>query len=127
MCPPRLLREFIKRLRSRRLDPTWWINSPILPEDAVVVQIGSNDGMSEDPIHDSLKSHKQWRGLLVEPVPHVFEKLKLNYGTDHRFTFRNVAVSRSTEPSEFYWIDPEIINKIPNSPDYVDKLSSFSR
>lgn len=119
------LRKLIKSLRGRRLDPTWWINSSILPEDAVVVQIGSNDGKSGDPIHDSLVHHPRWSALLVEPEPRAFERLKANYGPDKRFTFRNTAISPDGRPAEFFWIDPRMARDIPGTPHQFDQVSSF--
>ncbi len=39
------------------------------------VQIGANDGVWNDPIEPYLRGEK-WRGVLVEPVPYVFARLK---------------------------------------------------
>src|SRR5207245_6466419 len=43
-----------------------------------VVQIGSNDGVANDPINESLRA-RRWSGVLVEPIPYLFERLRANY------------------------------------------------
>lgn len=57
------------------------------------VQIGANDGMFGDPLRSYILS-RGWRGVLVEPQPGVFEKLKANYaGCADRLVFENLAIS----------------------------------
>ncbi len=67
------------------------------------LQIGANDGVIYDPIHRYVKQHK-WRGVLVEPVPHYFEKLKSNYAEQSNLTFENLAISNKNEIRDFYRI-----------------------
>lgn len=57
------------------------------------VQIGANDGMFGDPLRSYVLS-RDWRGILVEPQPNVFVRLKANY-TDcaDRLVFENLAIS----------------------------------
>src|SRR4051812_3099016 len=45
-------------------------------DEVFFVQIGSNDGKRNDPIHDLAIGNESWNGLFVEPVPQLFEKLK---------------------------------------------------
>jgi len=56
------------------------------------VQIGANDGVGADPVREHVLNHN-WKGLLVEPVPHVFEALKRNYQGHLGLDFANVAVT----------------------------------
>ncbi len=56
------------------------------------VQIGAHDGIVGDPIRSHVLKHG-WEGLLVEPVPHLFEKLHTNYADRKGLRFDNVAVS----------------------------------
>lgn len=56
------------------------------------VQIGAHDGSGHDPVRKHiLGSH--WQGLLVEPVPHTFTRLKENYSDHSGLRFANVAVT----------------------------------
>ena len=56
------------------------------------VQIGANDGIQNDPIRKHVRKDG-WKGLLVEPVPHVFSQLVRNYRSYSGLQFANVAVS----------------------------------
>lgn len=61
-------------------------------DDFFLLQIGANDGTGDDPIRDQLQA-SNWRGLLVEPVPHYYEGLKRTYAANTRLGFANVAVN----------------------------------
>lgn len=57
------------------------------------VQIGANDGVFGDPLRDYIVNFP-WRGVLVEPQPEVFSKLRANYDAqEQRLVFENLAVS----------------------------------
>ncbi|MBL7501942.1 FkbM family methyltransferase [Frankia sp. CNm7] len=43
-----------------------------------VVQIGANDGEMGDPLHEVIVDYG-WRGVLVEPMPHLFAALRTSY------------------------------------------------
>ena len=47
----------------------------------VFVQIGSNDGVTSDPLQYFVDRYA-WSGILVEPVPHVFERLHAARGAN---------------------------------------------
>jgi FkbM family methyltransferase len=48
--------------------------------DAVFVQIGANDGFTGDPLNHLLaRADTRWRGILVEPVAHLFAQLSERY------------------------------------------------
>ena len=72
--------------------------------DFFFVQIGAHDGIRDDPIRKYIvKSH--WRGLLVEPVPHIFRKLVENYRDETQLIFENVAVAAHDGVMPFYTLD----------------------
>lgn len=50
------------------------------------VHIGANDGKTGDPIWKYVKRDK-WRGVFVEPISSMFEKLKKNYEGDRGYEF----------------------------------------
>ena len=56
------------------------------------VQIGAYDGMKSDPIQASVRGSR-WRGILVEPQPDAFERLKRNYANIPNLIFENVAIA----------------------------------
>ena len=60
--------------------------------DIFFLQIGAHDGVSYDPIHDYV-ARFHWRGLLVEPQPAVFAKLRENYREETQLLFENSAIA----------------------------------
>lgn len=56
------------------------------------LQIGANDGVTVDPLHKFVTEYG-WSGILVEPIPHVFESLRLNYKNASNLKFVNAALS----------------------------------
>lgn len=56
------------------------------------VQIGANDGYTADPIYNLVKKFG-WSGVLVEPVPEYFQKLKQSYEGVPNLSFANVAIA----------------------------------
>lgn len=93
-------------------------------QSIVFLQIGSNDGISNDPIREFVVEGNRWRGCFVEPLPHVFKQLKKNYQYVSRdsLQFRNAAISNSTGTMSFYRIKDEFQNDCPG---YPDQVSSF--
>jgi FkbM family methyltransferase len=61
-------------------------------KDIFFVQIGAHDGLSYDPIAPYVRQF-HWRGLLVEPQPAVFAKLKEHYAEVPTLIFENVAIA----------------------------------
>lgn len=81
------------------------LNTPILPyvlggylanksdKNFSFVQIGANDGIQHDPIHDLVLQHPEWKGILVEPIPNVFKSLVANYKNNLNLKFEQCAIS----------------------------------
>jgi FkbM family methyltransferase len=86
------------------------------------VQIGSNDGVTSDPIHDLIVSYG-WTGVLVEPVPSLFGKLQRSYPADARIRFRNVAVGEANGSRQFYTVG----GALPGDPPWAHQIGSFDR
>lgn len=63
------------------------------------IQIGANDGC--DFLKYWIKRFK-WKGILVEPIPWVFETLKKTYSNYDKVIFENVAVSDVLGTKPFY-------------------------
>ena len=60
--------------------------------DFFFIQVGANDGVRNDPIGPKVKKYG-WHGVLIEPQPDLFEKLKENYRGYGGLHFENAAVS----------------------------------
>jgi len=56
------------------------------------VQIGSNDGISNDYLYKLIKNY-HLRGILIEPQKDIFEILKENYSNEDQLIFENIAIT----------------------------------
>ena len=60
--------------------------------DFFFVQVGANDGEMGDPLRQSVLTY-HLSGLLIEPLPDVFTKLRENYRPEPQLRFENVAIA----------------------------------
>jgi FkbM family methyltransferase len=91
---------------------------------AFFIEIGSNDGEQHDHLRPLILS-LDWRGLMVEPVPYVFERLRQNYGEVDRVTLVNTAIADRDGEMPFFHMreaGPE-----ETVPDWYHGTGSFSR
>jgi len=92
------------------------------------VQVGSNDGAQGDPIHRLVHRHPQWRGIFIEPVPFLFERLKTNYPDGERFVFENVAIGEQRGHALFHYVSERAKAALGDRlPYWYDQLGSFDR
>lgn len=88
------------------------------------IQVGSNDGVSGDPISKYIQSGR-WTGVLVEPVKYLFERLKKNYAPfATNLAFENVAIAREKGVFTFYRLNTD--NR-PDLPRWYEQLGSFNK
>jgi len=90
------------------------------------VQVGSNDGVRGDPIHDLVIGRPNWSGIFVEPVSFLFQRLRNNYGNAERFVFENVAIGTEKGKKRFYYISEKAPAEL-DLPIWHDGLGSFNR
>ncbi len=93
---------------------------------AFFVEIGSNDGSKHDHLKHLIRGHP-WRGVMVEPVPFVFERLRANYGELDRVALEQVAIADSEGALPFFHLAEASAAEQETLPDYYDALGSFSR
>jgi FkbM family methyltransferase len=89
--------------RILRAHPDWEIQSSLefmathaLKDhgDFFFVQIGAFDGEFDDPIAHLVRTYG-WQGVLVEPQPAAFERLRQNYADQRQLKFENVAIGEN--------------------------------
>lgn len=91
---------------------------------AFFIQVGANDGMALDPLRHAVTVHG-WSGILVEPVPYVFDRLVANYAGTPGLIFENVAIADADGERELHYL--------PEAPDdaelwqWYHALASFDR
>ncbi len=118
----------LRQFKHARLRPSRRILSRFkkhFPE-ATFVQIGSNDGQKHDPIHHSIVAGG-WRGVLVEPVPYVFERLAANYANNDRVALANIAIADHESTQPFYYIAQANSDELGDLPRWYDELGSFNK
>jgi len=86
-----------------------------------VLQIGSNDGVANDPINESLRA-RGWSAVLVEPIPYLFHRLMVNYEGVPGVRFANVAIAGESGHATIYTVD-----RLAGDPDWVTQIASLDR
>jgi FkbM family methyltransferase len=93
------------------------------------VQIGASDGLRWDPIREFIV-RDGWEGILVEPLPAVYEILKHNYGyvQEGRLVFVNAAISSNAGNLVLWTLDDEFLSKLSLEERIIySQKSSFSK
>lgn len=85
------------------------------------VQVGSNDGRTGDPLHRTIM-RRPVAGVLIEPVPRLFEQLQRTYEGKPGLTFINAAIGKESGTRTLYFVTPR-----PGDPVWTDLLGSFHR
>jgi FkbM family methyltransferase len=88
--PPARISPLLRAVVRRALHP-----------DFFFVNIGANDGVSNDPIYPFLRDHG-WRGIAVEPLEPIFAELRRNYSRFPGVILERAAIA--PEPRPFYYI-----------------------
>jgi len=96
-------------------------------EHGFFIQIGSNDGVKDDPLRGALIENRSWSGIFVEPVPQYFEKLQKNYDYSKRYQYANCAVGRRNERRALYYVSDNARQLGDRLPDWYDLISFFDR
>ena len=94
--------------------------------DAVFVEIGANDGEKHDHLRPFIREGR-WRGVMVEPVGYVFERLRANYGGIERIALENAAVGPEDGELPFFHLRDASDEERASLPDWYDAIGSFQR
>lgn len=124
------LRRLFRRWRVRRA-VAGLAGTKVLAElarvrpDAVFVQVGANDGRMMDPLRKTV-TESRWRGLVVEPVPALYQRLERNYRSlADRITPVNAAVAADSGEAAFYHLQD--LTAADPLPDWAAGLGSFRK
>jgi hypothetical protein len=91
-------------------------------KDTTLLQIGANDGFTEDPVHEIIKKNNL-AALLVEPIPYLFDALTRNYSGFTKVQFENAAISSEPGSALIYQIDPAA----KEFPDWIHGTATLDR
>ena len=90
------------------------------------VEIGSNDGEQHDHLRPFILEHG-WRGIMVEPVPYVFERLRANYESVPGVILENAVMADRDGEVPFYYLVDASEEERRELPDWYDGIGSLSR
>lgn len=85
------------------------------------LQIGANDGVLADPIHELVRKYSL-RGLLVEPLPDLFARLQANYAGQPKVEFERCAIGREDGEASLYRVRADA-----PLPRWAHAIASFNR
>ena len=94
--------------------------------EAFFVEIGANDGDQHDHLRPILAANP-WRGILVEPVPYVFERLRANHGQRAGVALENAAIADQDGRLPFYHLREAGDRAAAGLPQWYDGIGSFSK
>ncbi|MFM9911773.1 MAG: FkbM family methyltransferase [Chitinophagaceae bacterium] len=115
--------RFFKRKNEKKFRPvniTYFLEL-ISKNPVKFIQIGANDGQLNDPIYPHIKS-AGWKGVLVEPLPTLIEKLKINYAGIVGLVFENVGIADADSQMDFFYLPEQF-----NEPDWLQQIGTFDR
>jgi FkbM family methyltransferase len=116
------LRRVLRRLAGPKLIRAF---ADAYPE-ARFIEIGANDGVQHDFLSPLILA-RPWSGVLVEPVPYVFERLRRNYQGLDRVRLDNVAVGDRDGRLPFFHLAEADEEARWHLPSWYDAIGSFSR
>jgi FkbM family methyltransferase len=88
------------------------------------VQIGANDGAQHDHLREQIKEG-EWTGVMVEPVPYVFERLRRNYGDVERIALERAAIGARDGRATIHHLAELEDAERDAMPSWYDALGSF--
>lgn len=101
--------------------------APTVIAQPMFVKVGANDGIFDDPISDVLLASGKWKGLLIEPLPIYFERLRRNFPDRDKYILEQIAIGARTGKAPFFYVDEKAMDGIPGLPAWALGLGSFNR
>lgn len=115
---------------TKEIDLDMLFNDDQNMPDFYFIQIGANDGLTGDSLRKYITKYN-WKGVLVEPVPYVFKRLKENYKDYRGLHFENSAIGVKGGFTKFYALSEFDLQKKKLFGDHekykVDQLGSFDK
>ena len=97
-----------------------------------IVQIGANNGESDDFLNTIIKNNKKIKALLVEPIKETFSELKKNYLNYNNLILANHAVDLFSGKKNIYKVDIKYFDYYANlhntiTGNWINTLASFDK
>lgn len=87
------------------------------------VQIGANDGVRFDGLYAFVTQHP-CAGIVVEPLPDMFERLRINYADYPHIVPINQAIHASARTASLYKVKADTMSRYPG---WASGIASFDR
>lgn len=81
-------------------------------DNALVVQVGANDGVQSDPLRQFLLNPGNYAAILIEPIPFYVSKLKALYSNRPDVKIIEAACGEVSQTKSLYFIDPVIADEM---------------
>jgi FkbM family methyltransferase len=117
-----IIRALLKGPERIQVPLTRFLTSLSAQGSLTFVQIGSNDGLKNDPIGNLVRQF-QWKGIMVEPFEKNFSRLKANFENSPNLIFEQCGITEKQGNLDFYYIE----NIQPDEPDWYDQVGSFDK
>ncbi len=88
-----------------------------------ILQVGANDGVSFDFLHEIIKTRKT-TGVMIEPVPTYFNQLCENFRDYNDILKINKAIHKTKSKETIYKVKENCMHKYP---DWVKGIASFDK
>ena len=89
------------------------------------LQIGAMDGVKHDNLYRYVQSN-DWTGVLVEPLPDMFERLVENYENRSGLQFECSAITNNDGPTQIFRVPTELIGT-EGVPDWMEGCSTLKK
>jgi len=84
------------------------------------IQVGAFDGVECDPLRKYLLKY-DWKGIMLEPQPAPFERLKKQYSDRPNLSILNAALSKAKGKTGLYILEGD------NLPEWTKGMASFDK
>jgi FkbM family methyltransferase len=103
------------------------IEDSMTASQGVVIQVGSNDGVSNDPLYESILKHKR-KSFLVEPIDYLADKLRLLHGGNSFVIVCEFAIHPNSNAVDFFHLSKDAQKQMGDLwKPWFDQIGSFSR
>jgi FkbM family methyltransferase len=124
---PGNLRNLLWRFVSSKSNIREHIENTLSSSSGVIIQVGSNDGVSNDPLFESILIHKR-QSYLVEPIDYLAEKLRFLHKSNPNVKVCEFAIHPNSSSVEFFCLPRDAAIKMGDLwKPWFDQIGSFSR
>lgn len=124
---PSSLRNLLWTFISSKVKIKAHIEDCLTASDGVIIQVGANDGVSNDPLYESILRYKR-QSFLVEPIDYLAEKLCLLHKENAFVKICQFAIHPNSNSVDFFHLPRDADKKMGALwKPWFDQIGSFSK